>query len=819
MSCNYITFRNGAKVARPIGSREEYLAIRNSNRNVRNLKAARKGDEKAKKHLVQMNYSGYYPNGTIKGSRYVSRAFGFDIDSAEEFERVVPMLLAEPEKYGLLMMERSARNGGHLVVKRDVERTILENQVMLATALDTEVDTNAHDRNRVFFTSTASSSELLYLSDELFADTYDEQAANDMLQRLENRTEDLPEGAHCGNKHFKPKAAAIASATNEGSQRGQEVPQSASANAEAGAQASQACSGVAVQEDSIAYEGIPYKRIIDKYWELFNNGKEPVKSNRDMKTYELSYYLRHVCGFDREVMDRVIPNYDGFPQEQKMKCIDSALSDRRTHMPRRLKEVLEAVRQDLLEENRSIASIDDLEHEDNRRFFDALPSQLPKSIRYSIDAVGPTLAFPAIVSVAPVIGALATGVQLSVHGRYNTLNLISYTAGDAASGKGSLDPLVEAWMHNLMVQDAIYFAQEEDYRQRKKAAKNKKEQPEEPQLPIRCLTLNNTVANIADRLGKTQDKHAISFTPEADSLAQQWKNSMSNYSILLRIAYDAAAFHREAKSLDAVNVHIPNLRWNVVMAGTPDALYRVVSNYTDGFQSRIALARTPDNTYQPLSETFYQLKDFQMEHIYHVAELLTMMNGKAELPKLEAEGQKWLEMVRLASMKNDDKVMARQRFRVCVTAQRIVCCLMLASVCDTMLKNSSFALCQKNLREHPTMWEDMLEKAQTPAMLSLMPLIADTLLDNNLYFFRDRIEAALTSKDYCGNKRINAGRNDSIYERLDATFTLDQALQTSAMVKGSQATRNTVQQMLKNWKKQGLIYSETRGIYKKLYEG
>ena len=40
---------------------------------------------------------------------------------------------------------------------------------------------------------------------------------------------------------------------------------------------------------------------------------------------------------------------------------------------------------------------------------------------------------------------------------------------------------------------------------------------------------------------------------------------------------------------------------------TPDALYRVVTNYTDGFLSRIALARTPDNTFTPLSERLYRL--------------------------------------------------------------------------------------------------------------------------------------------------------------------------------------------------------------------
>ena len=45
-------------------------------------------------------------------------------------------------------------------------------------------------------------------------------------------------------------------------------------------------------------------------------------------------------------MDAVIPCYDGFSETQKMKCIDSALSEKRTQMPKRLKDVLFEVRRD-----------------------------------------------------------------------------------------------------------------------------------------------------------------------------------------------------------------------------------------------------------------------------------------------------------------------------------------------------------------------------------------------------------------------------------------------------------------------------------------
>ncbi len=175
--------------------------------------------------------------------------------------------------------------------------------------------------------------------------------------------------------------------------------------------------------------------------------------------------------------------------------------------------------------------------EEEQFYYSRLP-KMPQGVKDSIDAVGPQLAMPALVAVAPVIGMLATGVRLDVHGVKNTLNLIAYIAGDFASGKGSIDPLIDAWTAELRAVEAVYHQQEEEWRAKKRAAKNKKEQPEEPKLPVRLLTLNNTVANLAERLANTDGKHAFSFTPEADTVAQKWRSAMSDFSVMLRQSYD-----------------------------------------------------------------------------------------------------------------------------------------------------------------------------------------------------------------------------------------------------------------------------------------
>ena len=820
MSCYLIKVENGHKVARSITSEEEYKQLRGSNEQKANLRLARAGNDAAKRRLVQFNYSGHYPQGVVKGMKLPSGAFGFDMDEPEAFAKAAKLLLKEPDKYGLLMLERSARQGGHAVFEREKGKTVLENQVRIATMLKCEMDTSAHDINRVYFTTTSDDEDLLFLSPRLFKDEYDEAAVAAEGKALEERErygqEELPEGAHKANKHYEPWKEEFKK-DSQGVFKGQEFKNSRISASAASASAASTSSTSTTSAAQDNYLGIPYGEIIKKWWQMYNDGQEPMRSNRNTLTFELAVNLRHICGFDRNLLAQIIPCYDGFPEQEKMACINSALNEKITQMPKRLKDVLSAIRQERMKQENAggsaadnealVNALDEANAKDDLFYYNALP-KLPQGIRDSISAVGPALALPVITAICPAIGMLATGVKVSVHGKMNSLNLISYIAGDFASGKGSIDPVIDAWTSEVKEMDKMYLQKEDEWRAKKRAAKNKKEQPEEPKLPVRCLTLNNTVANLAERLANTEGKHAFSFTPEADTVAQKWKSAMSDFSVMLRQAYDGTCYEREARSADAVNVHIDRLLWNVVMCGTPDALYRVVSNYTDGFQSRIIVAKTPDNTFTPLSDNMYVMNERQRDRIIQIAHLLPLLTGEVVLPKLEDKGREWLEQIRLETMKNDDKVKARQRFRICPTTMRMMTCIMLCKVLETLIQKHGFNGAEKQLKESPDLWKGMLVKMQTPTMLNVFDVLADYQLDNALYFFRNRIEEAFSSKDYCCQSawdRCRRGKNDSIFERLDVTFTFEQAEQQSIAVKGASATHESVKQMLKNWKRQGLI--------------
>ena len=890
MSVYLISVRGGRKVALPVLTEESYRRLRNTSSQQANLRQARMGNQAAKRRLIQFNYSGYYPDGVVKGCRLPSQAFGFDVDDAGEFERIAKMLMEKrgpamesqgtgarrgtagseikgaaaeggdagagkgaegtagagkgaegaagegkgaegmagegatlAERLGLLMLERSASQGGHAVFKREKGKTILENQVRIAKALDCELDTNAHDINRVYFSSTADKDELLFLSPELFNDQYGvspgadvervAEEARTLEDREKNGREELPEGAHGSNKHFKVGGTTEKTEKLGGTEkpRGQAM-ESPGTGAQRGTCSSSAGSASSSSSSSGEnYLGIPYEVIIEKWWGMYNDGKTPVTSNRDVLTFELAVNLRHICGFDRKLMDRVIPCYDGFPEEQKMKCIDSALAERRTQMPKRLKDVLNALRQEYLktgcgdaQEGVQVAdALDEAMQQDELWHFNRLP-KLPMGVSDSVAAAGTPLCMATLIGIAPALGALATGVKLDVHGNARGLNLISYICGEFGSGKGQLDPIIGAWMYELQAQTDIYTQQEEEWAQKTRRMKSGKA-PEQPKLPVRMLPLNNTLANIAERLGNAEEKHSFSFTPEADTVAMKWKSAMSDFSVMLRQAYDESRYDREAKSADATRVHIKKLLWNVTMCGTQDALYRVITNYTDGLLSRISIARTPDNTFAPLALKPSHLTDKQEERIHQVAHLLPMMQGTVVLHKLENRGREWLERIRMEAMKNDDRVLARQRLRGCVNAQRITCALWLCKVAESLIGRFGLSGAEKRLKLTPKLWITTLEKLQNDDMLQTFDLIADYLIDNDLYYFRERIEGAYESTNYQIGPRNRVGKNDSIFARLADEFSMEQAIQQCMAVKGANVSRNSVRMMLKNWRNQGLI--------------
>ena len=728
MSVHLIYYQQGHKMMEAVTTEEAYRRYRDSQAQQRWVETIRHPKPEtdvsaAKRKLVQFNYSCLpTEDGCLKGAKRLSKSVGMDIDhlSVDEVNLVAATAIEKKDELGLLMLERSARGGGlHVVFRRHPEMDQETNLRWASDLLGVEYDAGAKDITRVFFATT--SEDLLYLHEDLF-DNAECEASTGSATATKAATKTATEAATTA-----PEATQKADRTNR-------YPM-ASVASEAASTASETVSETTGQNDGeaktsdnqgektdkeaseaeapLCYEGIPYDRIIKKWWDFYNEGKTPSKSNRNTLTFELAVNLRNICDSDPQLLNRIIPCYDEFPEAEKMACIRSALGEKNTQMPKRVKDVLTAVRQDMRAEAREEAEEEEALLQDDLYYYDALP-KMPQGVRESIDAVGPYL---------------------------------------------------------------------------------------------------------ADRLANTGGKHAFSFTPEADTVAQKWRTAMCDFSVMLRQAYDGTPYNREAKSADAVNVHIEKLLWNVVMCGTPDALYRVITNYTDGFQSRVAVARTPDNTFSALAESPYRLTEQHKAKIQQVAHLLPLMKGDVELPKLEKRGRDWLERIRIETLENDDKTKARQRFRTCPTAMRMMTCLMLCRVAELLIQRHGFQGAEKQLKAHPTLWQELLQRQQTPQMLATFDVLADYMIDNAIYFFRERIEEAFRATTYAPSDapRTQKGSNDTIYRKLAGQFTTEEAYGATVSVRGFDVQRGRVFTMLSRWERQGMVERIEKGVYKKTY--
>ena len=780
---------------------------------VEKLKAARERAHeeaaKAKRGLPKFLFHATFPNHRRKSEEGVPTGYYiYDWDGIweaaprEVFEALLEQFRTEGRDFiadakVLLAHVTPSGHGLRLVCRVNPALDIKGNQQLLADMM--QVPQNQRDE-AVFDLARVSygvpMTHVLYLDKEIFGE--------------EERT-DSREGS-----------------VDDGDQRkgsGEEKADNGAQKVDNGAQSADSKEESAESNPPIShFHGVPYPEIISKYWELHHGGKEPERTERNTLTFDLAYNLRHLCGFDIDRLDAVIPCYDGFPAEEKRQCIANAVEREHGRMPWRMSQVLEALKTAHPENAELAEAVGLLQEQDENYYVEQLPERLPMGVADSLKGVHPNLSMAVLTGIGPMIGALATGVKLQVHRSMKNINLIAYIVGEAASNKSELDDLYYAWMGDLLEEDKVNLQKEDEFEELKRRKKNAKEQPERPTILVRCPSLRTSVTKILERLKFSQGKHLYSYTSESDQLSQSSNEAWNNTSVILRKAYDGAEYSQAYKSDNSVNAVIDHVLWNLTLCCTPDALYRAVPNVTDGKLTRICIGRTPDNTFAPL-ELVDPRTEEATKNIRAVAGVLDVMQGEIVLPKLQERCELWLEKVRTRAQKNYDVVEARQRFRIAVSTARYIgafmlcdCAGWLISQIDGIRRKPEWAKGCKSARDYlkkcPEALPELVKRFQTDDLLGLYDVLADYFLDNALLYFRDRISDAYARRNYVSGSasRKRRGQNDTVYERLPQVFTEEQARRE----KGSDASSNAVSQMLKNWRKQGLIEQTDNRQYKKI---
>lgn len=581
----------------------------------------------------------------------------------------------------------------------------------------------------------------------------------------------------------------------------------------------------AVDEAKMSYLGIPITEYIDMYWKLFYGGRTPSEGARDSLTFELACHIRHICGFDRNVMAAVIPCYDGFPEREKLAKIDSALREERKQMPLRMRQVLDAVSRQHQGNTDLERAVDQAAEDHSIDTYERIQKALPFGVRDAQENVQPQMGMACLTPQFPLIGGLATQVRLDIHNEgFKHLNLQGYLVGKAASNKQQITEIYHLWMELLEEEDKVNRRLEEEHEALMHKKKNAKDQPDEKHFPLRLQASVTSITQILYRLKNVEGKHLISYTEESDVMAKRLGPAWSDMSTLLRAAYDNSGYSQDFRSESSVRVWLDKVLWNVVLCGTQDALFRMYRNYTDGSLTRVLIEATPDNTYSPLIIRKNR-SEKSRQNIHKLIQLLPLMQGDLVLPKLELRCQQWLERVRLETMKDDDRVRANQRMRIGVSVMRCICCLMLCDFGGFLIREidkkevkpdwaDGAETAVEYLQQHPQATEYWLKrKFQKAQLLDLFDILADHYMDNVLYYFRGRIEKAYNSQqDAIISVRRTKGRNDNYYDQLKEKFTLRQAM----LLRDDDPDGNRTRSMLKNWTRQGLIRNIGLGEYEKV---
>jgi ABC-type dipeptide/oligopeptide/nickel transport system ATPase subunit len=532
--------------------------------------------------------------------------------------------------------------------------------------------------------------------------------------------------------------------------------------------------------------------------------------------------LRHIFNFDRELLNRAIPNYEGFPQEEKMQCIDNALREPRKYMPMKLTRVLQALKAEHAENPELVQALDVVEQETAQYYAKKLPKRIGLGVDAALKWLPQELHMQALVAMAPALGALLTRVRLDVHGDVNTLNLQSFVVGEAGSGKSRFARIDAALMRDFYAESIANQRLNEQHRREKERKKNAKEVPVFDMLPERSIPPRHSVAQVLDMLNSNGGLHCYTFAEEADIMSGNGRQAFADTSAIRRVAYDASSYAQAYKSDTASRLTIERVLWNLTQCGTPDALYRAFRNFTDGELSRVAIARMPDNTFTPLiaSRPFGEKERLPLEQL---GRLLSLMEGEVKLAKLEKHVVEKIEQFRLECLKNFDRVAARTRLRIPVTTMRMVCALTCCKLAAWLVEKIDMAKkkptwadgaksAEEYLKSHPNAVVDHLTRMQDEEMMTLYDTLSEYLTDTQLYYFRSRIEQAYESDNYKTEGRTRRGKNDSVFERLPQKFDLRQA----ASAKGHATADAVIRTMVYQWCKQGLIRNVGNGLYEKL---
>ena len=750
-----IFIRNGKKMAEAINSKEEYFNLRNSAENRSNLAKARQGDEKAKHKLVQIAYNDLMPDGKVEGACHPSSMFAYDVDCAslDESNRIAQKMLEMKSEIGLLEMSRSARYGLHLVLRREMGKTILENQVRVSMLTKTEMDTQAHDLGRVMFTTTADADELLFLDDEIFTETMtieeSKQEYKALKEREKKNQEEVPAGAKKANKHYRPwEDNGTTSVTKpEMEVTINDVP--AKPDMRYLKVFNEFMDDAGLSERSLQIEGVRHNSLLS----IFSVG-----ACRLIPKAQMIAIVRHLT-----------PEYAKEDDCQKLIADFYKATDPNAALTKRQREILA----EAFSEQDDYVDDEEVEQESaNEKRYKLIAKLLPSGLREPVMAAPKAMQMNILCAIMPIAAAYADQVEVKyADEKSQYLGLMSIIVARQAGGKSGCKEAVECWMKILKDESDEYRRQEDEIKQQNKCRKSNERAQEMPKFPIRKLPITVSNSTLLKRFKGAPGHCLYSFCEELDTLLKT--NSAGNWSAkydIYRYSFDRAEWGQDYNSDQAESGDVPVI-YNWTIFGTYGSFNKCFQrdNAENGLGGRVLISELPDTRFAKMPK-YRPLTDEEQDAIQQAARKLSEMKGFVDTPRLRKAIGKWVEEKRILALKNNDEVMDNFRRRAAVIGFR-------CGVIFFLLSGD----------EH-----------ESKACVDFMLMMAEYCLDTQMRLLGNMIESQQAQNAPAEVRNIN---NKTTYDKLPKEFTYDDVREA----KGSGFSASTYRSDVKRWRDNKLV--------------
>ena len=525
---------------------------------------------------------------------------------------------------------------------------------------------------------------------------------------------------------------------------------------------------------SLEYKGIPYADIIQQLMLSIGVADGAEQGERNTVYFSLANYMRYICDFDAVLLLRVLPDF-GLSEAERRQAISSAIGrPRKSQVPVVVQSAVAICEKEAhVNEQSPLEKSTALPLPELPRLLKLVCRRLPEDYRPAM-----------VIASLPVLGTLATKIRFEYLDRQEqSLSFFSCIAAPAASGKSFIRKPLDLLLTPINEQDVIEREKEQAYKEKLRASKNSKNQPEDPHACPRNNGVAISIAKLLQLLTYAEGKHLIGIGEEMDTLVKSERAGVwSQKSDIYRLAFDNAEYGQAYMSDASFNAHI-KVYYNLLLTGTPNSMKRFFKDLENGLATRVCFAQLPDTSFTEIP-VFAPYTESERAEIIRWARQLDAEQGTLACPQLNTVIANWLEAKRQQAIDADSHAMDTLRRRAGVIGFR-------AGMLCYLLENRKF----------------------TKTVAQFAEWVAEYVFRNQMELWGEQMEQELTGAlDIFSGER---GSASSLLALLPNEFTTGDLIKLRAR-QGQSVTPTSVNSLLCRWRKLGRIDKSPDGKWHRL---